>query len=82
MFLQLPAGRADRFQEQRHVRLFGVRPPFFRLQGEQAVTTFLPRRALRARDDMVEREVTPVAAILALEPVAQEKVEPREGGEL
>ena len=43
----------------------------------------LPGRdpALRARNDMVERQVLALAAILAGEAVAQEHVEPGEGGE-
>ena len=41
-----------------------------------------PRRAsaARARDHVIEGQVVVVAAILALEAVAQEQVEPREGG--
>ena len=43
----------------------------------------LPGRdpALRARNDMVERQVLALAAILAGEAIAQEHVEPGEGGE-
>src|SRR5690348_7532104 len=41
----------------------------------------VPRRAsaARTRNDMIEGQVFVRTAILALEPVAQEKVEPREG---
>ena len=59
----------------------GSLPPLSRLHGAHAVDDVLPRRAAaaRARDHVVEGQIVAlVAAILALEAVAQEHVEARE----
>src|SRR3569623_1282520 len=81
MFLQLPAGRAERADVQRHLRL--LRGAAALLQSARCAggDDVLPGRAatLGAGYDMVEGQVAPAAAILAGELVAQEQVEPGEG---
>src|ERR1700677_3748947 len=61
----------------------GSMSAFLRLDSEQAATTVsqdgIP--PFRAGNDMVERQLIALAAILAGEAVAQEHVEPGEGGE-
>ena len=48
----------------------------------QQVTKMILAPALRARDDVIEGQLLARPAILALETVAQEQVEAREGGKL
>ena len=84
MFLQLPVGRADGRDVQRHARLFRRTSALFQVARRTGGGDVFPGRpaTLRARNDMVERQVAARAAILAGEPVAQEQVEPGEGGKL
>jgi hypothetical protein len=81
MFLQLPTGRADGFQVQRHRGLPGRAPAFTQVAGSARGDDILPCRAatLGTRHDVVERQVAPAPAILAFEPVPQEQVEPGKG---
>ena len=84
MFLQMPVGRADRLDMQRHRRLARRAPALFQVAWRAGSDDILPGRAaaLGARDDMVEGQVAVRSAILAGEAVAQEQVEAGEGREL
>ena len=80
MLLELPAGRPDRRQRQRHPGLARRAAALAEVARRAGGDDVLPRRApaLRARDDVVERQLAAMPAILAGEAVAQEQVEARE----
>src|SRR5690348_16068795 len=67
MLLQLPAGRPERPAVDMHVRLLRRAAALLEVAGRAGGGDILPGRAaaLGARDDVVERELPQVAAILA-----------------
>src|SRR4051794_33479983 len=81
MLLQLPAGRPERPPVEVHMRLKRRAAALAEIAGRAGGGDILPGRppALGAGDDMVEGQLARVAAILALEAIAQEQVEPGEG---
>src|SRR3546814_19830644 len=64
------------------MRLLGRAPALLHVARRAGADDVFPRRssAQTAGDDMVEGQMVAAAAILALEPVAQEQVEPGESG--
>ena len=80
--LQLPVSRADCRHVKLHVRLLRRPSALFQVAGQARGGDIFPARppAQTARDDVVEGQVVCRPAILAFELVAQEQVEPREGG--
>src|SRR5436190_17206981 len=81
VLLQLPAGRPERAAVDVHVRLLRRSAALAQVAGGAGGGDILPGRppALGARDDVIEGQLPQVAAILALEAVAKEQVEPGEG---
>src|SRR5699024_3138753 len=80
MILQLPAGRADRFALDMHVRLGGGPAALAKVARCAGGGDILPCRApaLRSWNHMVERQFPVRTAIDAAEAIAQEQVEARE----
>ena len=80
--LQLPVGGADCRHVELHVRLLGRAAAFFKVARQAGGGDIFPTgtAAEPSRDDMVEGQVVARPAILAFELVAQEQVEPGEGG--
>src|SRR5678815_5109699 len=81
MILQLPAGRADRFQLDMHAGLARGPAALPQVAGRAGGGDILPAcpAALRPRHHMVERQLAVRAAIDTAETVAQEQVESGEG---
>ena len=74
-------GRLARWIEGLHLGVAWHAPAFGEIAGRAGCHDIFPRRAsaLRAGDDVIKRQVLASAAVLALEPVAQKHIEPREG---
>ena len=76
-FLELPVGRADRADQQRHAGLLRGAAAFLEVAGGAGGGDVVPAGSPTQppRDDVIEGQVARIAAILAREPVAHQLAE-------